>query len=119
MVVLSCKLGKAAFFCYFARNDMILLSLIKKEILILQPNWCKTKTFCTMHIVRWLCYLANLAKSHECAISHVAQSYSNVLFGVILEKELSVPNLRKSILFCGLVRGENYMFCLIESLTLA
>ena len=66
-----------------------------------------------MHKVRWLCYLANLAKLHECAISHVAQSYSNVLFGVILEKELSVANLCKSIPFCGLVRSVNYMFCLI------
>ena len=58
-----------------------------------------------MHKVRWLYYLANLATLHKCAIWHVAQSYSNVLFGAIVGKELSVSNLCKSILFCGLVRG--------------
>ena len=74
MVVLFCKLGKGAFLCYFARNDMILLSLIEKRFYFYNQTDTKvnflhhaqTKMVVPFRIFSKVTYV-------KCAISHIAR----------------------------------------------
>ena len=69
--------------------------------------------FRTLGKVTLVCYFAHRAKIQQYPFSLIAQSYSKVLFGAMIEKRLSVLYLCKSALLCNFVRTENCIFYLI------